>query len=192
MMYFGTHTPRGDIRGRVLRLAKIHQRLTPPSTAQLAHYINSSPVFIHTRRNRSRRRALGGRKIPGPGPRRRPRSACDAASAAAAQKASSSRGAGTGASAFVMSRRLPGEFCGASAFGGASRLLAAPGEFGPAPGEAGAAPSRGPSCGALLSSIFGTSPCAIGSFRHRAAALKPVLIFPPSSSSLLKEPAHGE
>ena len=33
---------------------------------------------------------------------------------------------------------------------------------GPAPGEAGAGPSRGPSCGALLSSIFGTSPCAIG------------------------------
>ena len=34
------------------------------------------------------------------------------------------------------------------------------GEFGPAPGEAGAAPSRGPSCGTLFSSIFGTSPCA--------------------------------
>ena len=43
-MYFGTHTPRGDIRGRVLRLAKIHQRLTPPFTVQIVHYINSSSV----------------------------------------------------------------------------------------------------------------------------------------------------
>jgi len=29
---------------------------------QLVHYINSSLVFIHNRRNRRRRRALGGRE----------------------------------------------------------------------------------------------------------------------------------
>ena len=33
-----------------------------PFTVQIVHYINSSPVFIHTRRNRSRRPALGGRE----------------------------------------------------------------------------------------------------------------------------------
>ena len=32
------------------------------STVQIVHYINSSPVFIHNRRNRSRRPALGGRE----------------------------------------------------------------------------------------------------------------------------------
>ena len=36
--------------GWVLPLAKIHQRLTPPSTIQLVHYINSSPVYL-IRRN---------------------------------------------------------------------------------------------------------------------------------------------
>ena len=54
--------PHRDIRGRVLRLANLHQRLTPPSTTQMVHYINSSPVFIQVRRNRSRRPALGGRE----------------------------------------------------------------------------------------------------------------------------------
>ena len=32
--------------------------MTLPSTVQMVHYINSSPVFIHNRRNRSRRPAL--------------------------------------------------------------------------------------------------------------------------------------
>ena len=54
--------PHGDIRGWILRAAKIHQRLTAPSNIQIVHYINSSPVFTHTRRNRSRRPALGGRE----------------------------------------------------------------------------------------------------------------------------------
>ena len=36
----------------VLRLAKIHQRLTVPSTVQMVHHNNSSPVF-YNRRNRS-------------------------------------------------------------------------------------------------------------------------------------------
>ena len=53
---------RGDIHGCVLWIAKIHQRLTPPSTVQIVHYINSSPVFIQVGRNRSRRPALGGRE----------------------------------------------------------------------------------------------------------------------------------
>ena len=45
-------------------LRLVHQRLTPPSTIQLVHYINSSPVFIHIGRNRSRRPAPeGGRRI---------------------------------------------------------------------------------------------------------------------------------
>ena len=43
-----------DIRGRVLRLAKIHQRWTPPFFVQMVHHINSSPVFIQVGRNRSR------------------------------------------------------------------------------------------------------------------------------------------
>ena len=47
---------------QVLRLAKIHQRLMAPSTVQMGHHINSSPVFIHNRRNRSRRPALGERE----------------------------------------------------------------------------------------------------------------------------------
>ena len=38
--------------------------------------------------------------------------------------------------------------------GRAREEAACNGEFGPAPGEAGAAPSRGPSCGALLSSMM--------------------------------------
>ena len=46
----------------VLRLAKIHQRLTVPSTVQMVHYFNSSLVFIQVGRNRSRRPALGGRE----------------------------------------------------------------------------------------------------------------------------------
>ena len=54
--------PHGDIRGWILRAAKIHQRLTVPSTVQMVHHISSSPVFIHIRRNRSRRPALGGRE----------------------------------------------------------------------------------------------------------------------------------
>ena len=63
-------------------------------------------------------------------------------------------------------------------------------------GEAGAAPSRGPSCGALLSSIFGTSPCAIGDEfgvpRPPARApmsmyFKPVLIL----AYPREPPAHG-
>ena len=45
-----------------MRLAKIHQRLTAPSTFQMVHHINSSLVFMHNRRNRSRRHALGGRE----------------------------------------------------------------------------------------------------------------------------------
>ena len=36
--------------------------MTPPSTVQIVHYINSSPVFIHNRRNRSRRPAFGGQE----------------------------------------------------------------------------------------------------------------------------------
>jgi len=38
-----------------LRQLKIHQRLKAPFTVQMVHHINSSPVFIHNRRNRSRR-----------------------------------------------------------------------------------------------------------------------------------------
>ena len=43
---------------------KYTSALTPPSPVQIVHYINSSPVFIHNRRNRSRRPASeGGRRI---------------------------------------------------------------------------------------------------------------------------------
>ena len=62
---------------------------------------------------------------------------------------------------------------GGSAFGVASRLLAAcNGEFGPAPGEAGAAPSRGPSCGALLSSMMRLGALRDAGSRRRAKLFK--------------------
>ena len=71
-----THSrPRKDRRAqrrhygfRRRRAAKIHQRLTPPSTVQLVHYINASLVFIHNRRNRHQESMAsdateGGRRI---------------------------------------------------------------------------------------------------------------------------------
>ena len=45
-----------------VRLAKVDQRLTPPSTIQLVHYINSNLVFIHNR-NRSDSLSEGGKRI---------------------------------------------------------------------------------------------------------------------------------